>query len=382
MKKTTGSSAQQVLPYRRIVIKLGTTLLTAGTPKLSESRMTTLVAQAAELREQGAEVVMVSSGAVAAGREKLGLTRKVKGLPLRQVMASVGQSRLMSVYERLFEPYKVTLAQALLTKGDLCERVGYLNARNTLLALLELGVIPIVNENDVVAVDELHEGRFGDNDNLSAMVANLIDADVLLILSDIAGLYTDDPNLNPDAQLIPVVEAITNEIEAMVGGTAGNQGTGGMITKIEAAKVATAGGTAVIIASGREDRVMIKAVTGEPVGTKFLPVSIPRESRERWMLSGLAVKGRLFVDGGAAAALQRDKRSLLSAGITEIEGVFERGDVVDVAGPDGRRLGSGISNYSYTDLALIRGAHSDRIADLLGHDYGPEVIHRNNLVVI
>ncbi len=382
MKKTTGSSAQQVLPYRRIVIKLGTTLLTAGTPKLSEIRMTSLVAQVAELKGRGAEVVMVSSGAVAAGREKLGLRRKVKGLPLRQVMASIGQSRLMSVYERLFEPYKVTLAQALLTKGDLSERVGYLNARNTLLALLELGVIAIVNENDVVAVDELHEGRFGDNDNLSAMVANLIDADLLLILSDIAGLYTDDPNLNPDAQLIPVVGGITNEIEAMVGGTAGNQGTGGMITKIEAAKVATACGTTVIIASGREDKVMVKAATGEAVGTKFLPVNVPRESRERWMLSGLAVKGRVIVDGGAASALQRDKRSLLSAGITDVEGDFERGDLVDVAGPDGKRLGSGISNYSSADLWLIKGAHSDRIADLLGHDYGSEVIHRNNLVVL
>ncbi len=382
MKKTTDSSAQQVLPYRRIVIKLGTTLLTAGTPKLSESRMTSLVGQVAELKGRGAEVVMVSSGAVAAGREKLGLRRKVKGLPLRQVMASIGQSRLMSVYERLFEPYKVTLAQALLTKGDLSERVGYLNARNTLLALLELGVIAIVNENDVVAVDELHEGRFGDNDNLSAMVANLIDADLLLILSDIAGLYTDDPNLNPDAQLIPVVGGITNEIEAMVGGTAGNQGTGGMITKIEAAKVATACGTTVIIASGREDKVMVKAATGEAVGTKFLPVNVPRESRERWMLSGLAVKGRVIIDGGAASALQRDKRSLLSAGITDVEGDFERGDLVDVAGPDGKRLGSGISNYSSADLWLIKGAHSDRIADLLGHDYGSEVIHRNNLVVL
>ena len=301
MKKTTYSSALPELPFHRIVVKLGTTLLTAGSPKLSEERMKSLVAQVAEVHRRGVEVVMVSSGAVAAGREKLGLRRKVKGLPLRQVMASVGQSRLMNVYERLFEPYNITLAQALLTKGDLSERVGYLNARNTLLALIELGVIGIINENDVVAVDELHEGRFGDNDNLSAMVANLIDADLLLILSDISGLYTDDPNLNPDAQLIPVVERITNEIESIVGGTAGNQGTGGMVTKIEAAKTATACGTAVIIASGREPEVIVKAASGETVGTRFMPVSTPRESRERWMLSGLGVKGRLVIDDGAAA---------------------------------------------------------------------------------
>jgi len=382
MKKTTRSSTNASLSFRRVVVKLGTTLLTGGGSRLSEERMKSLVSQVAELHRRGVEVVMVSSGAVAAGREKLGLTRKVKGLPLRQVMASIGQSRLMSVYERLFEPYNITLAQALLTKGDLCERVGYLNARNTLLALLELGVIGIINENDVVAVDELHEGRFGDNDNLSAMVATLIDADLLLILSDIAGLYTDDPNLNPDAQLIPVVSSITNEIESTVGGTSGNQGTGGMITKIEAAKVATACGTTVIIASGREDAVIVKAAGGEAVGTKFLPVDIPRESRERWMLSGLAVKGRLVVDDGAAAALQRDKRSLLSAGITEVHGVFERGDLVDVFDVEGRRLGSGISNYSSSDVGLIRGAHSDRIGELLGHDFGSEVIHRNNLVVL
>ena len=253
--------------FHRIVVKFGTTLLTGGSSRLNEERMADLVRQVATLHKQGIEIFMVSSGAVAAGREKLGPIKKLKGLPLRQVMASVGQSRLMGVYERIFEPYRITLAQALLTRGDLCERIGYLNARNTLLALLELGVIGIINENDVVAVDELHEGRFGDNDNLSAMVANLVDADLLLILSDIPGLYTDDPNINPDARLIPIVEKITYEIENMVGGTVGTQGTGGMITKIEAAKTATACGTTVIIASGRATDVMIKAVSGEPGGS-------------------------------------------------------------------------------------------------------------------
>ncbi len=375
-------ASKSARPFHRIVVKLGTTLLTAGTPKLNEERMAPLVAQVAELHRRGLEVVIVSSGAVAAGREKVGLPRKVKGLPLRQVMAAVGQSRLMSVYERLFAPYDITLAQALLTRGDLRERVGYLNARNTLLALLELRVIGIINENDVVAVDELHEGRFGDNDNLSAMVANLIDADLLLILSDISGLYTDDPNLNPDARLIPVVERVTNEIESMVGGTAGSQGTGGMMTKIEAVKTATACGTTVIIASGREPGAIVQAAGGEAVGTRFLPLSTPRESRERWMLSGLSTKGRLTVDDGAAAALRKEKRSLLAAGITGVEGAFERGDLVDVVDGTGGRLGSGISNYGLPDVVLIRGAQSGQISGLLGHDYGSEVIHRNNLVLL
>jgi glutamate 5-kinase len=373
---------QPARPFHRIVVKLGTTLLTAGSPNLNEARMAPLVAQVAELHRLGLEAVLVSSGAVAAGREKLGLTRSVKGLPLRQVMAAVGQSRLMNVYERLFAPFNITLAQALLTRGDLCERVGYLNARNTLLALLELGVIGIINENDVVAVDELHEGRFGDNDNLSAMVANLIDADLLLILSDISGLYTDDPNLNPDARLIPVVERVTPEIESMVGGTAGNQGTGGMTTKIEAVKTATACGTTVIIASGRESDVIVRAASGEPVGTRFLPVNTTRESRERWMLSGLSTKGRLTVDDGATAALKKEKRSLLAAGIISVEGVFERGDLVDVVDRHGTRLGSGICNYGLSDVILIQGAHSGQISGLLGHDYGSEVIHRNNLVLL
>jgi glutamate 5-kinase len=233
-----------------------------------------------------------------------------------------------------------------------------------------------------VAVDELHEGRFGDNDNLSAMVANLIDADLLLILSDISGLYTDDPNLNPDAELIPVVERVTSEIESMVGGTTGSQGTGGMMTKIEAVKTATACGITVIIAGGRESGVIVRAARGDAVGTRFLPVSTPRESRERWMLSGLSTRGRLTVDDGAAAALKKEKRSLLAAGIVSVEGTFERGDLVDLFDDSGVRLGSGICNYGRSDVALIKGAHSDQIGGLLGHDYGSEVIHRNNLVLL
>lgn len=383
MPRPAAKAGQTARDYSRIVVKFGTTLLTGGSTKLNEERMADLVGQVSGLHKQGVEVLIVSSGAVAAGRDKLGLnTRKVKGVPLKQVLASVGQSRLMHTYERLFAPHDVTLAQALLTRSDICQRLGYLNARNTLLALMEMGVICIVNENDVVEVEELHETRFGDNDNLSAMVATLVDADLLLILSDISGLYTDDPNLNPDAQLIPIVENITPEIESMVGGTAGSQGTGGMITKIEAAKTATACGTTVVIASGREPEIISRVARGESIGTRFLPIAGSLESRERWMLSGLSTKGKLTIDEGAAVALGKQKRSLLAAGVTGCQGEFHRGDPVDIIGPDGHRLGSGISNYSSEDVSRIKGAQSAEIVDRLGYDYGSEVVHRNNLVVL
>ncbi|MFH1031226.1 MAG: glutamate 5-kinase [Chloroflexota bacterium] len=370
------------LSYRRIVAKFGTGLLTGGSNQLDLNIMSSLVNQVAYLQHQGGEIVIVSSGAIAAGRHKLGLTRKIKGIPYKQVLASVGQSRLMNVYEQLFSRHDIAVAQALLTKADLSDRAGYLNARNTLLALMELKVVGIVNENDVVAVDELHEAKFGDNDNLSAMVANLVDADLLLILSDIAGLYTADPHRHPDARLIPEVNSITSEVEKMVGDTAGNLGTGGMITKVEAAKLATACGVTVVIADGREPDVITRTAAGEKIGTHFLPASSNLESRQRWMLSGLGTRGKLIVDSGAALALKKQNRSLLAAGIIEIEGDFQRGDIVDIYDIDGSRLGCGITNYSSADIAAIKGTQSRNIAQLLGYDFGSEVVHRNNLVVL
>ncbi len=344
--------------------------------------MSSLVAQIAQLHKQGLELLVVSSGAIAAGRHKLGLTKERRGTPFKQVLASVGQSRLMNVYEQLFAQHNITVAQALLTKADLTDRAGYLNARNTLLALLELGVICIVNENDVVAVDEIREAKFGDNDNLSAMVANLVDADLLLILTDIAGLYTADPHRNPDARLIPQVDRIDSEIEHLATDTAGNLGTGGMVTKLEAAKLATASGVTVVIADGREADVILRLAAGEAVGTHFPPITSKLESRQRWMLSGLSTKGKLVVDSGAALALRKQNRSLLAAGITQVEGKFERGDIVNIYDPQGSRLGCGITNYSSADITAIKGAHSKKIASTLGYDYGSEVVHRNNLVVL
>jgi len=370
------------LTYRRVVAKFGTSLITGDTSQLNQPAMAGLVNQIARLHRQGSELLVVSSGAIAAGRQKLGLTRKIRGIPFRQVMASAGQSRLMNIYEQLFDEHGIKVAQALLTRNDLSDRAGYLNTRNTLLALLELGVVPIVNENDVVAVDEIQEASFGDNDNLSAMVANLIDADLLLLLTDIEGLYTSDPRRNTDARLIPQVERIDKEIERLASGTASESGTGGMITKIEAARLATASGVTVVIADGREPDIITRLAAGEAIGTRFLPKTSKLESRQRWMLSGLSTRGKLVVDAGAATALRKQNRSLLAAGIERSEGRFRRGDIVEIHDLEGVRIGCGITNYGSADIEVLKGAHSGKIASLLGHDYGSEVVHRNNLVVL
>lgn len=374
--------SQQNIPYKRIVIKLGTSLLTRGTQNLDHTRMGEIVSQIDWLAEKGAEIALVSSGAIAAGREKLGNFRKVKGIPYKQVLAAVGQNRLMTTYEKLFNRHEIVIAQALLSKADLKSRQGYLNARNTLLTLFEMGVICIINENDVVAVDELDDAKFGDNDNLSAMVANMIDADLLLILTDIDGLYTADPSKDKSATLIDVVEKIDGKIEKLVSGSRSGLGTGGMITKIEAAKLATSSGVDVIIADGRDPAIIEKIFSGKNTGTKFLSASCKLGSRDRWLLSGLKTKGTIIVDPGANNALKEYNRSLLSAGIADIEGNFKRGDIVDICTTEGERIGCGITNYSAKDIISIKGIRSEQINQILGYDFGPEIIHRNNLVII
>ncbi len=370
------------LSYRRIIVKLGTSLITGGTEHIDREMMSGLVKQMSGLHAQGAELLVVSSGAIAAGRHKLGLARDRRGIPFKQVLASVGQGQLMNIYDRLFSELGITVAQALLSKSDLTDRAGYLNARNTLLALLELKVVCIVNENDVVAVDEIQEAKFGDNDNLSAMVANLVDADLLLILSDVDGLYTADPNRDPSASLIPQVDKIDSKITKLVKGTSGALGTGGMVTKIEAARLATSSGVAVIIARGNEPDIITRVATGEKVGTLFIPAGGSIESRKRWMMSGLSTKGKLVVDAGAAEALRKHSRSLLAAGIVQTEGKFQRGDIVNIFDPEGNNIGCGITNYSASDITTIKGIHSKSITDTLGYDYGSEVVHRNNLVIL
>jgi glutamate 5-kinase len=370
------------MTQHRVVAKFGTSLLTSDADHLDLQIMADLVQQAAQLQRQGKEIIIVSSGAIAAGREKLKGIQEHKNTPFKQVLASVGQGHLMHTYEQLFSRHNITIAQALLTKEDLSDRAGYLNARNTLLALLELGVICIVNENDVVAIDEIEEFKFGDNDNLSAMVANLVDADLLVLLTDTGGLYTSDPRYNLDAQLLRRVDKIDAEIERLASDTAHKQGTGGMVTKIEAARLATSSGVSVIIADGHEPDVLMRIVEGENIGTLFPAQMNKMESKKRWMLSGLAAKGKITVDKGAGLVLKRQNKSLLPAGIIRVEGSFQRADMVDILNEEGKHIGCGISNYSSAEIDIIKGAHSDKISDLLGHEYGDEVIHRNNMVIV
>ncbi len=366
----------------RMVIKLGTNLLTAATERLDLQVMSSIVSQVAKLKERGVELVIVSSGAIAAGRRKLCAGPERRDVPFKQVLASVGQSSLMSSYEQLFAWHDITVAQALLTRADLSDRHGYLNARNTLLALMELGVICVVNENDVVAIDEIRGAKFGDNDNLSAMVSNLVDADMLVILTDIDGLYTADPHKDPTATLISRVDAIDEQIQRLAGGSSSQRGTGGMTTKLEAARLATASGAAVVITRGTIPDVLVRLAAGEMVGTFFSPTASKHESRRRWLLSGLAARGKVVVDEGAAGALSRQNKSLLPAGILAVQGTFVRGETIEILSQNKKRLGYGITNYGSEEVKSIMGSHSDRIASILGHEYGDEVVHKNNLVVL
>ncbi len=381
-RKTVAGRRDKPLQYRRIVAKLGTNVLTAGTTRLNLEVMSQLVDQVAHLHKRGAHVIVVTSGAIAAGRHRLGARRGRKDMPFRQVLAAVGQSDLMHAYQQLFAKHEITVAQTLLTRDDLADRQRYLNARNTLLAMLELGILPIVNENDVVAVDEIEGAKIGDNDNLSALVANLVDADLLALLTDTGGLHTADPSRDPSAKLIPRVARIDAAIEALAGGSTSGSGVGGMATKLQAARLATAGGADTIIAAGKQPDVLVRLAQGEQIGTLF-PATVDRmESRKRWMLAGLSVKGSIVVDNGAARVLRHDKRSLLPAGVQDVHGSFQRGEAVAVIDGAGERIACGIANYSSEEILTIRGLRSNLIEEALGHHYGGEVVHRDNLVVL
>ncbi len=372
---------QRRLRYKRIVVKLGTNLLTGGGDRLDLEIIGAIVDQVARLYAENAAVILVTSGAVAAGRARLGAARPRRDVPFRQVLASVGQSHLMQAYDHLFAKEGVVTAQTLLTRRDLADRVGYLNARNTLLALLHYRVVPIVNENDVVAVEELAESRIGENDTLAALTANLVDADLLAILMTREGLYTADPKSDPKATLVRQVDRIDAGVEAYAGGSEG-QGTGGMVTKLQAARLATSGGTDVVMASGRGRDVVYRLAKGEEVGTRFPATSDRIESRKRWLLSGLAMRGSVVVDDGAAMAMRERNSSLLAAGVREACGPFERGDTVVITATDGSRIAFGVTNYSSDDVTAIRGMKSGQILEVLGHDYGAEVVHRDNLVLV
>lgn len=363
---------------KRLVIKLGTNVLTAGTECLHRPRIVELVRQIADVRANGLEVVLVSSGAVAAGRERLHFPQRRRDMPMKQLMAAVGQSRLMHLYEQIFDLYGIGVAQTLLTRDDLRDRQRYLNARNTLLACLLHGVLPIINENDVVAVNEI---RVGDNDTLSALVAGLVEADLLLILSDVDGVYSADPRRDPTAQRIAEIRMINEAIYTLAGGS-NTRGTGGMLTKIHAADLATRSGTGVVIASGAEPDVITRVAQGASIGTHFPPQVSKLESRKRWILAETVRHSRLVADDGAAQALVARGKSLLPAGIAAVEGDFERGQTVRIYNTDGCEIARGLTQYSARDARLIKGLHSARIAEALGYDYGPEVVHRDDMVVL
>ena len=370
------------LRYRRIVIKAGTGALTneAG---LDSETMSDLVRQLCQIRDVDGEVLLVTSGAIAAGRSALGVGIGEAGTDIssRQVFAAVGQTRLMHTYQEIFATHDAQTAQILLTISDLSNRQSYLNVGNTLQRLLELRVVPVVNENDVVAVDEIGE-VFGDNDRLSALVANLVDADLLLILTDTEGLYSADPRTNSDATLITEVEKVDAGIESLAGGDMHPWARGGMSTKLEAAKLVTASGIPMVMCHGREKNVVLRVVRGESVGTLFKPASGKMEARKRWMLSGISQRGRIIVDHGAAGALVKDHRSLLPAGIRYVEGDFNRGESIYVVDSNGVKIACGIANYDAKDIGRIQGMNSELIEATLGYHYGQEVVHRNNLVLL
>ncbi len=382
LSETPSSADRPSLAYRRIVVKAGTNVLTGRSSRLDRAAMASLVEQIVIVGSMGGQVVLVTSGAIAAGREAMGANPDGK-VQVQQMLAAIGQSRLMHAYQELFSRSGVVVAQALLTRHDVEDRLGYLNVRNTLESLLNNGVVPIVNENDVVDTAEIGQERFGDNDTLSALVANLIDADLLLMLTDTGGLYTADPKRDPSATLVARVDHIDASIMALAEAHNSKVSRGGMASKLEAARKATSAGVTVVVASGHERNVITRVASGELIGTLFARSVSAMESRKRWLLSGMAHSGGLVViDDGAATAIRKQAGSLLPAGVREVRGAFHRGDVITIADSAGQRVGYGIVNYDAADLRVIAGARSSQIAGKLGHHYGDEAIHRNNMVTL
>lgn len=363
----------------RIVIKVGSSLVTNEGRGLDREAVAAWAAQIAVLRELGREVVLVSSGAVAEGMARLGWSRRPKNMHQLQAAAAVGQMGLVQAYETAFAAHGLATAQILLTHEDLSDRQRYLNARSTIFTLLRLGVIPIVNENDTVVTDEI---RFGDNDTLGALVTNLIEADSLIILTDQRGLYAADPRKNPDAEFVSHAVAGDPALEAMAGGAGSSVGTGGMYTKIIAAKRAAGSGAHTVIASGREPNLLSRLASGESIGTTLHARMATLSARKQWLVDHLRLRGRLVLDDGAIRALTQDGKSLLAIGVSAVEGDFERGDVVACHDAQGREWARGLINYSAADTRRIMRQPSARIAEILGSMNEPELMHRDNLVVL
>ena len=372
---------RELTRVRRLVVKVGSGLITAREAGLDPGRIGALADELAAVRQHGTEVALVSSGAVVAGMARLRLQVRPRSIPEKQAAAAVGQSALMEHYETAFARHGVTVAQILLTQADVSARARYLNARNTLTTLLGYGVVPIINENDTVAVEEI---KFGDNDNLSALVAQLIDADLLVLLTDVDGLYTGDPSRDPQARKLDTVEAVTPEIERLVWSDADRVAVGGMATKLQAAQKAAASGVPMVIASGREPGTLARVLRGEPVGTYFPPRGDRLAARKRWIAFAVPPQGRLLVDAGARQALIERGKSLLPSGVVDIEGDFDAGEVVALcaADGDGKEFARGLVNFDAQELRTIRRAKTTEIESLLGYKSFDEVVHRDNLVVL
>ena len=373
------NARERLREAKRVVVKVGTSTLVRTSGKPDFRRMDRLVREIADLKNEGREMVLVSSGAIAIGMDSIGLRQKPAEIPARQALAAIGQSSLMTLYKKFFADYGQTAAQVLLTKENAARHHQYANSRNALLELLAMGAVPVINENDVVAVDEI---KIGDNDTLSATVATLIDADALLILSDIDGLYTANPQEDKTARLIPEVAEITPEIERMAGGAGSSFGTGGMATKIEAAKIAVNAGATFVIAPSARNDVISAVLAGEPVGTVFSAKEAHLRQRKSWLAFGKRIAGDVVVDEGCEAAMRAHGSSLLAAGIVTVEGDFAAGTTVRVLSARQQEIARGIVNYSAAQIAKIAGRQSRDFASLIEGEIRDEVIHRDNMVLM
>ncbi|WP_418947743.1 glutamate 5-kinase [Phascolarctobacterium succinatutens] len=374
------ASREALKKAKRIVIKVGTSTITYANGKRNFSQIDRLAREISDLQNQGKEMILVTSGAVAVGVDRMGLPGKPKTIPGKQAAAAVGQGVLMHTYEKFFADYGQIVAQVLITKTEAIDRHRYTNTRNTFMELMRQRVIPIVNENDVVALDEL---KIGDNDNMSALVAGIVDADLVIILSDVDGLYTDNPQTHPDAVIVPEVAEITPEIEASAGGVGSARGTGGMATKIQAAKAATSSGIHLVIASGTEKNAITRVLQGEELGTLFVSRENRLQFRKRWLAFGAKIAGSIVVDDGCAKAIRKAGGcSILPAGVFAVQGEFLTGSTVSVIDKDAHELARGLVHYSSAELEQIKGWNSGEIANILGHKNFDEVIHRDDLVIL
>jgi glutamate 5-kinase len=363
---------------KRVVVKVGTSTLTHANGQLNLERMERLVRELADLHNRDIEVVLVSSGAIGTGANRMGLKKIPKTLPEKQALAAIGQGRLLHMYEKFFADYGKTVAQVLLTREDLDERIRYLNATNTLLAILNMHVIPIINENDTVVVEEI---RIGDNDTLSTMVAGIVNADLLIILSDVDGFYDCDPRINKDAHLQSEVYEVTEEMETNAVSRGTTFASGGMLTKLKSARICMTAGIPMVIANSAEENVIRRIFAGEVLGTVFLPREERMPSRKKWLAFGSVIHGQLKVDHGAELALLNRGKSLLASGVMVVEGDFDRGTVIGVMNVTGEEIARGLTNYSSSEIRQIAGHKSGEIEKILGAKDYDEVIHRDNLWV-